>query len=116
MLVDGRLDPTTWPNTGIGRLNPDGSKGSCSACHSRHYFSTKVARNPENCGKCHMGPDHLQAEIYAESKHGIAFRANIERMALDADSWILGEDYSAAPTCATCHMSATCPSSKLHLP
>ena len=28
------LDPTTWPNSGIGRLNPDGSKGSCHACHS----------------------------------------------------------------------------------
>ena len=27
-------------------------------------------------------------------------------MNLDADKWVLGEDYSAAPTCATCHMSA----------
>ena len=26
-------------------------------------------------------------------------------MNLDAADWILGEDYSAAPTCATCHMS-----------
>jgi len=107
LLADNRPDPTTWPNTGIGRLNVDGSKGSCSACHSRHYFSVKVARNPENCGKCHLGPDHPQAEIYAESKHGIAFRANIARMALYEDTWVLGVDYSAAPTCATCHMSAT---------
>ena len=28
------MDPKTWPNTGIGRINPDGSEGSCSACHS----------------------------------------------------------------------------------
>jgi cytochrome c553 len=28
-------------------------------------------------------------------------------MALDNKKWIVGEDYSAAPTCATCHMSAT---------
>jgi hydroxylamine dehydrogenase len=48
----------TWPNSGIGRLNPDGSKGSCNACHSRHSFEAKLARAPENCGKCHMGPDH----------------------------------------------------------
>ena len=27
-------DPATWPNTGIGRINPDGSEGSCTACHS----------------------------------------------------------------------------------
>lgn len=97
------IDPETWPNSGMGRLNHDGSKGSCNACHSRHAFEAKLARNPENCGKCHMGPDHPQIEIYNESKHGIAFHANKDEMALDSDSWILGQDYSAAPTCATCH-------------
>jgi len=107
VLSGGKLDPATWPNTGIGRLNPDGSRGSCSACHSRHKFSVAQARNPENCGKCHMGPDHPQIEIYNESKHGIAFRANIDKMNLDNPKWIPGEDYNAAPTCATCHMSAT---------
>lgn len=57
---DGRLSPETWPNFGIGRINPDGSAGSCSACHSRHDFSLTQARSPETCGKCHMGPDHPQ--------------------------------------------------------
>lgn len=104
---DGKLDPATWPNTGIGRINPDGSEGSCSACHSRHTFSAEQARNPDNCGKCHMGPDHPQKEIYEESKHGIAFLAHKDRMNMDSNKWIVGEDYSAAPTCATCHMSAT---------
>lgn len=107
VLEGGKLDPATWPNTGIGRLNPDGSKGTCSACHSRHEFSAAQARNPENCGKCHMGPDHPQIEIYNESKHGIAFRANVDKMNLDNPKWVVGEDYWAAPTCATCHMSAT---------
>lgn len=107
VLEDGQLDPTTWPNTGIGRLNPDGSEGSCSACHSRHKFSVAQARNPENCGKCHIGPDHPQLEIYEESKHGIAFHANKDKMNLDSAKWVVGEDYNAAPTCATCHMSAT---------
>ena len=101
------LDPTTWPNSGIGRLNPDGSKGSCHACHSRHSFEAKLSRSPENCGKCHMGPDHPQIEIYNESKHGIAFHANRDKMALDkSGDWLLGKDYSAAPTCATCHISS----------
>ncbi len=107
VLEKGQLDPATWPNTGIGRLNPDGSRGSCSACHSRHKFSSEQARNPENCGKCHMGPDHPQIEIYNESKHGIAYRANKHEMNMDNEKWIVGEDYNAAPTCATCHMSAT---------
>lgn len=107
VLDDGRLDPATWPNTGIGRINPDGSEGACSACHSRHTFSAAQARQPENCGKCHMGPDHPQLEIYNESKHGVAYRANREKMNLDSPKWVVGEDYWAAPTCATCHMSAT---------
>jgi len=103
----GELDPATWPNSGIGRVNPDGSEGSCSACHSRHAFSVALARQPENCGKCHLGPDHPQYEIYQESKHGAAFNAHKDKMALDSSKWIVGEDYTAAPTCATCHMSAT---------
>jgi len=107
VLSTGRLDPATWPNTGIGRINPDGSEGSCSACHARHEFSAAQARRPENCGRCHMGPDHPQREIYEESKHGVAFHANEQQMQLDSPKWVVGEDYTAAPTCATCHMSAT---------
>lgn len=95
----------SWPNTGIGRLNLDGSLGSCSACHSRHDFSPRRARRPENCGKCHLGPDHPQKEIYEESKHGVAYRDLKEHMNLDSKSWVLGKDYTQAPTCATCHMS-----------
>ncbi len=106
-LKDGKFDYTTWPNSGIGRINPDGSKGTCAACRGRHSFSSKVAHAPQNCGKCHLGPGDPQIEIYAESKHGIQFRANIDKMNLDAKSWVVGKDYSAAPTCATCHMSAT---------
>jgi hypothetical protein len=54
-----------------------------------------------------MGPDHPQKEVYEESKHGIAFAANIDKMNLASAKWIVGEDYWHAPTCATCHMSAT---------
>ena len=106
-LGEGKFSPDTWPNSGIGRVNPDGSKGTCAACHGRHAFSSAQARQPENCGKCHMGPDHPQAEIYNESKHGVQFRANISKMNLNSKKWVVGKDYSAAPTCATCHMSAT---------
>ena len=54
-----------------------------------------------------MGPDHPQKEIYYESKHGIAFTANEDKLNMDRPKWIVGEDYHHAPTCATCHMSAT---------
>ena len=102
-----KLSRDSWPNSGVGRLNPDGSKGSCTACHVRHRFSKAQVRRPEVCGKCHLGPDHPQKEIYEESKHGIAYRANIGEMNMKSDKWVVGVNYSAAPTCATCHMSAT---------
>ena len=107
VLDGGKLDASTWPNLGIGRLNPDGSKGTCSGCHSKHAFSPAVARSPDACGKCHMGPDHPQKEIFDESKHGINYYAHMDDMNLDATPWILGEEYTQAPNCVTCHMGGT---------
>ena len=111
---DGRLSANTWPNFGIGRINPDGTSGSCSSCHSRHNFSVSQARSPETCGKCHLGPDHPQKEVYEESKHNIAYRNNLEKMNMDSESWVVGVDYDSAPTCATCHVSATPNQSRTH--
>ena len=106
------FDPMTYPNSGIGRLNLDGTKGACNACHSKHSFKASVARQPENCGKCHLGPDHPQKEIYEESKHGIAYYAAERTPGMNAmnihktGKWILGKDYYTAPTCSTCHMGS----------
>ncbi|HIJ83144.1 MAG TPA: hydroxylamine oxidoreductase [Magnetococcales bacterium] len=110
----GKLEAATWPNSGIGRINPDGSSGACTACHQRHEFSQVQARRPEACGKCHRGPAHPQNEIYAESKHGINFFSNAERMNLQSPKWVPGEDYDTGPTCASCHMSATVESPLTH--
>jgi hypothetical protein len=97
-------DWTEWPNNGIGRINPDGSKGSCAACHSRHKFSVEEARKPETCGQCHMGPDHPQIEIYTESKHGNIYYSEGDTWNWEGGNWEAGKDYRA-PTCAACHMS-----------
>jgi hypothetical protein len=103
---DNKPLPDGWPNEGIGRINPDGSKGNCSACHTRHKFSLAEARRPESCGSCHRGPDHPQMEIFNESKHGVRFAVEGASWNWDIASgtWQVG-DYSA-PTCAVCHMSA----------
>ena len=103
---DGTLDPATWPNSGIGRINPDGSKGSCSSCHGRHRFSKAQAREPEACVRCHSGPDSPDKEIFEASKHGMVYAAHRDEMNLDAVEWVAGRDYTAAPTCVTCHMGA----------
>ena len=105
-IVDGKFDPVTWPNVGVGRINPDGSKGSCSSCHTRHKFSVAEARKPEACGQCHLGPDHPQIEIYNESKHGAIYMAEGTEWKWDSapGTWTPGVDFRA-PTCSTCHMS-----------
>ncbi len=106
------LDPSTYPNSGMGRLNPDGFAGACNACHGKHSFRASTARQPENCGKCHLGPDHPQMEIYNESKHGIAYAAAMRGPGMNSmniqksGKWVLGKDYYNAPTCSTCHMGS----------
>ncbi|MCB1035993.1 MAG: hypothetical protein KDD47_19380 [Acidobacteria bacterium] len=107
ILDDGRPDPKTWPNAGVGRKNPDGSKGNCSSCHQRHVFALAEARRPELCGVCHNDyGGEPQREIYGASRHGVLFEQNVDKMNLDSPRWVAGEDYSVAPTCATCHISA----------
>lgn len=89
----------------ISNLWPDGSVGECDACHAKHSFSKAVARQPETCGECHMGPDHPHIEIYLESKHGNIFKAK-------AKNWDLGYTTIGkkerppleVPVCTTCHM------------
>lgn len=103
---DEGLDPATWPNVGVGRVNLDGSLGSCTSCHTRHKFSVMEARKPEACGQCHLGPDHPQIEIYMESKHGDIYTAHGDDYNWDSapGTWTPGVDYRG-PTCASCHMS-----------
>ncbi len=94
-----------WPNSGVGRINPDGSLGACTSCHTRHKFSIAEARKPETCGQCHLGPDHPQMEIYTESKHGNIYFADGEHWNWDVPPGNWGPEDIVAPTCATCHMS-----------
>ncbi len=103
---EGKPDPETWPNVGVGRINPDGSKGSCTSCHTRHLFSVMEARKPEACGQCHLGPDHPQIEIYTESKHGDIYTAHGDKYNWNAapGTWTPGIDFRG-PTCASCHIS-----------
>jgi len=68
---------------------------SCDACHTRHIFSAREARQPQACQTCHMGFDHPQWEMYSASKHGVRY--------LLKQANVLPEGV-AAPTCQTCHM------------
>lgn len=82
----------------IAKLKTDGAGfgiASCDACHTRHLFDVKEAKQPQACQTCHMGFDHPQWEMYSASKHGVRY--------LLKQAGVLPPD-AAAPTCQTCHM------------
>ncbi len=93
-----------WPNQGVGRINPDASMGSCTACHTRHAFSIEVARKPQTCSQCHQGPDVPAFPVYKVSKHGNLYEAQANKWNFQEVPWRLGKDFTA-PTCAACHAS-----------
>lgn len=86
---------------------PDGSVGECDACHPKHSFSVAVARQPETCGECHVGPDHPHLEVYIESKHGNIFKTKVQGK---VDMGYKSSDEKPipieVPVCTTCHMDA----------
>ncbi len=61
----------------------------CDTCHTKHGTDIMLAKMPETCGTCHMGPDHAQFEMWEASTHGVLYRRSG------------GKD---GPSCATCHM------------
>ncbi len=97
-VIDG------WPNQGVGRVNLDGSKGACSACHTRHAFSIEMARKPHTCKECHVGPDVPAYKVYETSKHGNIYSAKHQEWDFKTVPWTVGRDFTA-PTCAACHIS-----------
>jgi hydroxylamine dehydrogenase len=68
---------------------------SCDACHTRHTFSVREAKQPQACQTCHMGFDHPQWEMYSGSKHGVRYMLKQIKVLPSTIS---------APTCQTCHM------------
>jgi len=93
-----------WPNQGVGRINPDGSRGACTSCHPRHSFSIEIARKPYTCSQCHLEQDIPAYEVYNESKHGNIFLSKQDTWNWNNVPWRVGMDFQA-PTCATCHNS-----------
>jgi len=88
----------------IGNIWPDGTVGECDVCHAKHSFSLEVARQPETCGECHVGPDHPHIEIYLESKHGNIFKAKGRDWDMDYYTTNNESIPIEAPVCVTCHM------------
>ena len=62
----------------------------CDTCHTKHLTDISIAKSPDTCGVCHMGPDHPQYEMWTTSQHGALYKQN---------------QHGLGPSCVTCHLS-----------
>ncbi len=83
----------------------------CDGCHSRHLFRPSEARRSENCGICHMGPEHSEYNAWSSSYHGKIYSAQSDEWDWNRSlkDWGKREKEGQlpaprTPTCAFCHM------------
>ena len=103
----GRVLNNTWPNHGIGRVNTDGSRGNCAACHGHHDDSLKLARSAETCGKCHRGDTGPAYEAWQASRHGNNWQMTAHGINLDKKTFVPVQEGLMRPDCFVCHLAAT---------
>lgn len=105
-MLKGRPVGNTWPNHGIGRVNTDGSRGSCAACHGHHDDSLSRARSPETCGKCHRGDTGPAYESWKASRHGNNWHMTESRVDMNKKAFNpVSEKDLSHPDCFTCHLA-----------
>ncbi len=105
-MKKGKAVDATWPNQGIGRKNPDGSLGSCAACHGYHNDSLAHARDIQTCARCHDNDFSPAMRSWSRSAHAINSTKNVEDVDLTKKHINLTEDAVMKPNCQTCHVSA----------
>jgi hydroxylamine dehydrogenase len=103
----GRALDETWPNHGIGRINPDGSKGSCVACHGHHEDSLENARSADTCAKCHARPEMNAIEAWTHSKHGSNWQKAAANADLSKKNFVPINEEIYKPNCYVCHFAPT---------
>lgn len=106
-IVNGKPEPHKWPNHGIGRINTDGSRGNCAACHGHHDYSLSIARSPETCGRCHFGQTGPAYEVWKASTHGNNWRLSNVKVDYDQKGLIPAHQPLSYPDCYVCHVAPT---------
>ncbi len=101
-----------WPNHGIGRINADGSRGNCAACHSKHDFSLAKVRDADTCGRCHHGQPGPMKEIWEASRHGNSFEIANKDVDFSRRGFMPFRDGVKIPNCYVCHMAGVDESGK----
>ncbi len=96
----------TWPNNGVGRINTDGTRGNCAACHDKHNISMERVRHPDTCKKCHHGHDGPSYETWYYSVHGEAWELSNKKVDFNKSGMNPFKEKTRYPTCYVCHLGA----------
>ena len=106
-MKKGKAADNSWPNMGIGRINPDGSIGNCAACHGYHNDSLAMARSTSTCAKCHKTNFSPAFQSWNMSAHG----TNNEKASSEVDfakkHLNFSDDPILKPNCQVCHVQAS---------
>ncbi len=105
-MKKGKSADNSWPNNGIGRVNPDGSRGNCASCHGYHTDSLSVARDTSTCGKCHNTDFSPALQTWNMSAHGTAYNKAISSADLTKKHLNFTEDALMKPNCQACHIQS----------
>ncbi len=106
-MKKGKAVDNSWPNIGIGRINPDGSIGNCASCHGYHNDSLAKARDFSTCVKCHKTDFSPAFQAWKMSAHGQKSGNTSEEVDFAKKHLNLSEDGILKPNCQTCHVQAS---------
>ena len=106
-MKKGKAADNSWPNNGIGRVNPDGSLGNCASCHGYHTDSLAIARDPVTCAKCHKTDFSPAYQAWKISVHGSTNDKSTSEVDFAKKHLNLSDDAILKPNCQVCHVQAS---------
>ena len=105
-LKRGKAVDESWPNHGIGRINTDGSRGNCAACHGFHEDSLERVRSSDTCVACHSNSFSPAVQAWKNSKHGASWQAYAKSADMNVKGFVSLNEPVMRPDCFVCHFAA----------
>ena len=106
-LKRGKAVDIKWPNHGIGRVNTDGTRGNCTACHGFHEDSLDRVRSAETCARCHNTEIAPAMQSWQSSRHGAGWVMSNKGANLNKSGFVPQDEPVMRPDCYTCHLAPT---------
>ena len=102
------IDWQSWPNSGWVASTRTAPRAPATRATRGTPSTPSWRAHPRTAASATWARTTRRSRSTTSPSTASPSHANRDIMALDKeDDWVLGRDYSAAPTCATCHISST---------